>query len=122
VTYNDRQEILCQACTDIALHEETEETSQRRTSSSSSGGQGYKSHSNSRDRADRADRQVWAADVWEGKVWPEWLQVSVAGGDTTLWCDVMTGGGGVCMSHLFLTCVPFKRAMGRGHMHLYAMP
>lgn len=25
VTYNDRQEILCQKCTDIALHEEADE-------------------------------------------------------------------------------------------------
>lgn len=37
VTYNDRQEILCQKCTDIALHEEAEDVPPHPSPSSTEG-------------------------------------------------------------------------------------
>ena len=51
VTYNDRQEVLCQKCTDIALHEGLEDSPHQISSSLA---EGHGSGSNSRS----ADRQV----------------------------------------------------------------
>lgn len=60
VTYNDRQEILCQKCTDIALNEETEDmpipTTITTTTPSPEGRGSKSSHSSS--SGDRTERQV----------------------------------------------------------------